>query len=63
MTTLITQHELEHLSEEELRALFTRILDDLARRGLTAQECPLAMVSLENIRRALLRKRSSAAKP
>ena len=63
MTTLITQHELEHLSEAELRAKFTQILDELSRRGLTAQECPLAMASLENIRRTLLRKRSRAPKP
>lgn len=63
MTTLITQQELEHLSEAELRAKFSQILDDLARRGKSAQECPLVMASLETIRRTLLRKRSRAPKP
>ena len=63
MTTLITQQELEHLSEMELRAKYSQILSDLARRGKSAQECPLATASLENIRRTLLRKRSRALKP
>ena len=63
MTTLITQQELEHLSEMELRAKFAQILGDLARRGKSAQECPLAMASLENIRRTLLRKQARGPKP
>lgn len=57
MTQLITLPELEQLSETELRAKFSRILDDLARKGSQAQECPLTLITLQNIQEALRRKR------
>ena len=63
MTTLITQSELEHLSEPELRSKFSQILNDLARSKKTAAECPLAMASLENIQTALRRRRMQGPKP
>lgn len=61
MTYIIPPQELEHLSETELRGKFSAILADLARRNMAAADCPLAMATLENIRRALLRR--AARKP
>lgn len=58
MTNLITTQELEHLSEMELRQKYNAILNDLARRNLAAADCPLATVTLENIRRVLQRKQA-----
>ncbi len=57
MASIIPPEELEHLNETELRQKFSAILADLARRNLAA-DCPLAMATLENIRRALLRRRA-----
>lgn len=59
MPYIITQAELEHLTEEELRHKFNAILSDLASRGMTAADCPLAMVTLKNIRLAIKRKQAS----
>ena len=58
MTYIITLPELEHLSEAELNHKFHAILNDLARRNMAAADCPLATVTLENIRRAIQRKRA-----
>lgn len=55
MTQLITLPELEQLSETELRSKFRQILNDLARKE--RQECPLTMLTLQNIQEALRRKR------
>ena len=57
MTYLITMPELEHLSEAELNHKYNAILNDLSRRNLSATDCPLATVTLENIRRAIQRKK------
>jgi hypothetical protein len=62
MTQLITLPELETLSETELRAKFSQILDDLARKGSHAQECPLTMLTLRNIQEALRRKRAKRSR-
>lgn len=58
MTNLITLAELEDLSETELRSKFCQILNDMARRQQQAQECPLTMLTLQNIQEALRRKRA-----
>jgi hypothetical protein len=58
MTYIIPTQELEHLSEAELRQKYSAILADLARRNLAAADCPLATVTLENIRHAIQRKRA-----
>lgn len=53
---ILTKEELEHMTEHRLRQLYTSILADLAQRGLSAQDCPLTLVTLENIRTVLRRK-------
>lgn len=63
MTYIITPQELEHLSEAELHHKFNAILTDLARRNIAAADCPLATATLENIRRAIQRKRAHAPRP
>ena len=63
MTYIITTQELEHLSEAELRQKFHAILTDLARRNMGAADCPLATVTLENILRAIQRKRALTPRP
>ena len=63
MTYIITSQELEHLSERGLHQKFYAILSDLARRNMAAADCPLATVTLENIRRAIQRKRARAPSP
>lgn len=55
---IITKEELEHMSEYQLRELYHGILTDLARRGISAQECPLTMVTLANIQSVLRRKQA-----
>ena len=57
MTQLITSSELEDLSETELRSKFCQILNDLARSQQSLEEYPLVRASLENIERALCRRR------
>ena len=57
MTTLITIQELDLLSERELCDLYARILDDLIRAGQTPEDCPLAWLTLANIRLILARRR------
>ena len=63
MTQLINPSELEHLNEQQLRALYARILEDLIRSGLTVDESPLVALSLQNIRSAIQRRRARALRP
>ena len=63
MTYIITLPELEHLNEAELNHKYNAILNDLARRNMVAADCPLATATLENIRRAIQRKRARAPRP
>jgi len=58
MSYIITQAELEHLGEMQLRAMYSSILADLAGRNLSAQDCPMARITLENIQTVLRRKRA-----
>lgn len=58
MSYIITQAELEHLNEMQLRAMYSGILADLAGRNLTAQDCPMTRITLENIQTVLRRKRT-----
>lgn len=58
MACLITQAELEHLSDAELRHKFNAVLADLASRNMTAADCPLTSATLENIRYVLLRRKA-----
>ena len=58
MTQLITQAELEHLSEPELRLKYTQILNDLARQQQSALDCPLIMATLRNIQEVIVRRRA-----
>jgi len=47
---------LEFLSEQELRLLYTELLDAMVRSGKTIDECPLTALTLANIR-SILQKR------
>ncbi len=55
---IISKEELEHLTEAQLRELYHGIIADCARRNISATDCPLTMITLENIQTALRRKRS-----
>lgn len=54
MSYLITQAELEHLSETELRRKYHAIISELAIFSLA--DCPLAKATLQNILQVLVRK-------
>ena len=41
---IITKEEIEHMTEFQLRELYHGIITDLAKRGLSAQDCPLTMI-------------------
>lgn len=58
MSYIITQAELEHMTEMQLRAMYHGILTDLAGRNLSAQDCPMTRITLENIQTVLRRKRA-----
>ena len=58
MSQLITPAELEGRTEHELRALYSRIISDLARRGLRPEDCPEVLASLRNVQVAISRLRS-----
>ena len=58
MSYVITQAEIEHMTEQELRALYYSILADLPRRNLSAQDCPMTRISLGNIQAVLRRKQA-----
>lgn len=55
---IITKEEIEHMSIVQLKALYHGILADLANSGLSALDCPLTMITLENIRAVLHRKQA-----
>jgi hypothetical protein len=60
MSYIITQAELEHLTETELRSLYHRILSDLT--GSNLGDYPLAKITLQNILRVLARKQALKCK-
>ncbi|MCR2832395.1 hypothetical protein [Parerythrobacter lacustris] len=55
MSQFIAIYELDGLNEQELRALYARIISDLRRVGQSAQDCPHISATLRNIEAALLR--------
>jgi len=55
MTFIITPADLVGLTEQQLRAKRAAILNDLAARGLTLEECPHIAISLRFIDEALAR--------
>lgn len=55
MSQFIAPTDLSHLSEQELRTLYARIMHDLARMGQTAESCPHIGATLRNIEAAILR--------
>ncbi len=57
MTQLITQSELEHLSEPELRFKYCAVLNDLNSKCHDLQDWPLTMVTLQNIQSSIARHR------
>lgn len=58
MSYIITQAELVHLTETELRSLYHRIVSDLTGCNLTIDDCPLAKITIQNILRVLARKKA-----
>lgn len=63
MSYIITQVELAHLTETELRSLYHRILSGLSESNLTIDDCPLAKITLQNILRVIARKQALKYKP
>ena len=63
MTFIITPAELVGLTEQQLRAKPAAILNDLAARGLTLEECPHIAVSLRFIDEAIARVARRFPKP
>lgn len=55
MSQFIAPADLSHLTEQELRVLYARIMQDLARMGQTAESCPHIGLTLRNIEGAILR--------
>lgn len=55
MSQFIAPADLSHLNEQELRTLYARIMQDLARMGQTAENCPHIGATLRNIEAAILR--------
>ena len=58
MSYIITQAELAHLTETELRGLYHRIVSDLTGRNISLDDCPLAKITVQNILRVLVRKQA-----
>jgi len=54
MTFIITPADLVGLTEQQLRAQRIAILNDLAARGLTLEECPHIAISIRFIDEALV---------
>lgn len=54
--THINYAALELLNDQELRALYTELLDAMVRSGKTIDECPLTALTLASIR-SILQKR------
>lgn len=63
MTFIITPAELVGLTEQQLRAKRAAILNDLAARGLTLDECPHIAISLRFIDEAVARVMRRFPKP
>jgi len=63
MTFIITPADLVGLTEQQLRAKRAAILNDLAARGLTLDECPHIAVSLRFIDEAIARVMRRFPKP
>lgn len=55
MSQIITPAELVGMNEQELRALYGRLISDLRRNGHSAFLCPHINASLENVQQALHR--------
>lgn len=55
MSQFIAPADLSHLTEQELRSLYARIMQDLARMGQTVESCPHIAATLRNIEAAILR--------
>lgn len=55
MSQFIATAELDGLNEQELRALYGRIIGELRRTGQSAQDCPHIYASLRNIEAAIQR--------
>lgn len=55
MSQFIATFELDGLNEQELRALYARIISDLRSTGQSAQDCPHIYATLRNIETAILR--------
>ncbi len=54
MTFYISPSELVGLNEQELRALYGRLISDLRRTGQSAQDCPALSASLRNVQEAIV---------
>jgi len=63
MSYIITASDLTGLTEQQLRAKRQAILADLARSGLTLEECPHIAISLRMIDEALARVMRRVPKP
>lgn len=63
MTQLITIAELEGLNEQQLRAKYWQIANELTRQGKTAMECPEIYQTLRNIEAAIRRLKQRQPKP
>ena len=57
MTRIITQLELQNLNDVELRGVYHRVLNDLSRHDLSIEEHSILMLSLQNIRSVLHRRK------
>lgn len=57
MTRIITQSELQCLNDVELRSVYYRVLNDLSRHDLSIEEHSMLMLSLQNVRWALQRRK------
>lgn len=63
MSFVITPADLVGLTEQQLRAKRASILNDLAARGLTLDECPHIAVSIRFIDEAISRVLRRVSKP
>lgn len=55
MSQFIATYELDGLNEQELRALYNRIINDLRAKGQSAQDHPHIYATLRNIEAAIMR--------
>ena len=63
MSQFIASAELDGLNEQELRAKYQQIVNDLNRQGKTAQVCPHVYATLRNIEAAIRRLQQHQPKP